>query len=134
VAGSVRRTGKYEYVTFNASSLSKWKCSITGLRLDFFYGTMAEGDCIYIHNILLSETKDEANRKGAETAEALNTAVTPGDVNGDGYVNNKDVVALFKYVSGNAEAVTGEKALDFNNDGAVNNKDVTALFKAVSEQ
>ncbi len=134
VTGSVRRTGKYEYVTFNASSLSKWKGSITGLRLDFFYGSMAEGDCIYIHNILLSETKDEANRKGAETAEALNTAVTPGDVNGDGYVNNKDVVALFKYVSGNAEAVTVEKALDFNNDGAVNNKDVTALFKAVSEQ
>lgn len=55
-----------------------------------------------------------------------------GDMNHDGLVNNKDVVALFKYVSGDAEAVTVTDALDFNNDGAVNNKDVTALFKAVS--
>jgi len=132
VTGTVKRTGKYEYVTFNASSLSKWKGSITGLRLDFFYGSMKEGDCIYIHNVILSDTKANGDKKGAETAEALNAPATPGDVNGDGAKNNKDVIALFKYVSGDTSAVTLTDALDFNNDGAVNNKDVTALFKAVS--
>ena len=56
-----------------------------------------------------------------------------GDVNGDGIVNNKDVVALFKYVN---NALTGEEiiedAADINADGTINNKDVVALFKMVS--
>ncbi len=55
----------------------------------------------------------------------------PGDVNGDGSVNNKDVVALFKYVSG-SEVAVNVIALDINGDGSVNNKDVVALFKYVS--
>ena len=55
----------------------------------------------------------------------------PGDINGDGVVNNKDVVALFKYVSnGSGNVVIA--ALDPNGDGLVNNKDVVALFKYVS--
>ncbi len=55
-----------------------------------------------------------------------------GDVNGDGSINNKDVVALFKYASGNEDAVKDKTACDYNGDGTVNNKDVVALFKAVS--
>lgn len=56
-----------------------------------------------------------------------------GDVNGDGSVNNKDVVALFRYVSGDENTVVVEDNCDVNNDGSVNNKDVVALFKLVSE-
>ena len=55
----------------------------------------------------------------------------PGDVNGDRSVNNKDVVALFKYASGGENEVN-VIALDINGDGSVNNKDVVALFKYVS--
>ena len=54
----------------------------------------------------------------------------PGDVNGDGLLNNKDVVSLFKYVSGGGAC--DEFAVDVNNDGLENNKDVVALFKYVS--
>ncbi len=54
-----------------------------------------------------------------------------GDVNGDGTANNKDVVALFKYVNGSTAQVN-EEALDCNGDGQVNNKDVVVLFKYVS--
>jgi hypothetical protein len=53
-----------------------------------------------------------------------------GDVNKDGAINNKDVVALFKAVS-NGD-VEYDRVYDFNEDGAVNNKDVVALFKHVS--
>ena len=54
-----------------------------------------------------------------------------GDVNGDGKLNNKDVVTLFRRVSGSdVEAV--EENCDVNNDGKLNNKDVVALFRAVS--
>ena len=53
-----------------------------------------------------------------------------GDVNGDGSVDNKDVVSLFRYVS-SAEAAY-DAVYDFNGDNEVNNKDVVSLFKAVS--
>ena len=53
-----------------------------------------------------------------------------GDVNRDGSVNNKDVVRLFKLVSGGGE--TDLTTCDINNDGVVNNKDVVMLFKLVS--
>jgi len=54
-----------------------------------------------------------------------------GDVNGDGAKNNKDVVALFRHVSGGDGEVVGQNC-DVNSDGSVNNKDVTALFRYVS--
>ncbi len=55
-------------------------------------------------------------------------AYVNGDVNGDGEVNNKDVVFLFRYVSDGKKA-EDESAYDFDGDGQVNNKDVIALFK-----
>ena len=57
--------------------------------------------------------------------------VIPGDTNGDGAVDNKDVVVLFRYVS-SASGSEYDPALDFNGDGAVDNKDVVALFRYVS--
>ena len=58
-------------------------------------------------------------------------AVTKGDINGDGEVDNKDVVLLFRYVSGGGKS-GDESVYDFNGDGEVNNKDVVALFRYVS--
>ena len=52
-----------------------------------------------------------------------------GDVNGDGSANNRDVVILFRYVSGGAEDVNNA---DVNGDGVENNKDVVYLFRYVS--
>ena len=58
--------------------------------------------------------------------------VIKGDVDGSGELNNKDVVALFKYLSGVTVDNIVEDALDVNGDGEVDNKDVVALFKTVS--
>ena len=58
-------------------------------------------------------------------------AVTIGDVDKDGAVNIKDVIALFNHVS-NGNTAVDEKASDVNGDGLINNKDVVALFRAVS--
>ena len=55
----------------------------------------------------------------------------PGDINGDGEVDNKDVVALFRYVSGYDDSVN-EIALDTNGDGEADNKDVVFLFRYFS--
>ena len=55
----------------------------------------------------------------------------PGDANGDGTLDNKDVVVLFRYCSGNKEGAV-EANCDYNQDGNIDNKDVVALFRALS--
>ena len=55
----------------------------------------------------------------------------PGDITGDGDVNNKDLTRLFKYLTGYDVEVV-EAALDVNGDGVVNNKDQTRLFRYLS--
>lgn len=59
------------------------------------------------------------------------TYFIPGDVNGDGEVDNKDVVTLFRYLSGGNVKVN-TIALDVNGDGSVDNKDVVVLFRFLS--
>ncbi len=54
-----------------------------------------------------------------------------GDVNDDGTVDNKDVVALFRSVSGNSSAAI-EEYCDVNADGSIDNKDVAVLFRSAS--
>lgn len=52
----------------------------------------------------------------------------PGDVNGDGKVNNKDATRLMQYLSA-WEVFVNEPCLDTNGDGKVNNKDATRLMQ-----
>ncbi len=56
---------------------------------------------------------------------------TPGDMNGDYVVNNKDLTRLFQYLSG-WDVNVNDKALDTNRDGVINNKDLTRLFQYMS--
>ncbi len=54
-----------------------------------------------------------------------------GDINDDGEVNNKDVVILFRLMSGE-DVKVNTYALDPNGDGFVDNKDVVQLFRYCS--
>ena len=56
-------------------------------------------------------------------------AFAPGDVNGDGKVNAKDVTAIMKALTGVKQKSYDSFVADFNADGKVNAKDVTALMK-----
>ncbi|MBO4734266.1 MAG: dockerin type I repeat-containing protein [Clostridia bacterium] len=60
------------------------------------------------------------------------TTHTPGDINGDGELNNKDLTRFFQYLS-NWDVEVNEAALDINGDGTVNNKDLTRLFQYLSD-
>ena len=60
------------------------------------------------------------------------TEVTVGDPTGDGSIDNKDVVTLFRYVSSDEVDEVMDAASDFTEDGEVNNKDVVALFRFIS--
>ena len=56
---------------------------------------------------------------------------TPGDINGDGKVNMKDLTRLHQYINGwDVEVV--ESALDVNGDGKVNMKDLTRLHQYIN--
>ena len=61
----------------------------------------------------------------------FDSSFLPGDVNGDGEVDNKDVVTLFRYLSG-TDVTVNTVALDTNGDGEVDNKDVVVLFRYLS--
>ena len=57
----------------------------------------------------------------------------PGDINGDGVVNNKDVTRLIRTLKyGDVAAVTA--SLDTNGDGAQTNKDVTRLIRYIKSK
>ncbi|MBQ2468407.1 MAG: hypothetical protein II503_01865 [Clostridia bacterium] len=55
----------------------------------------------------------------------------PGDINGDGEVDARDLVRYMKYLAGEDVYVV-EEALDCNGDGSVNSKDLTRLMKYLS--
>ncbi len=74
---------------------------------------------------------EESGTEPEETDEDINGDAAK-DINGDGYMDNKDVVALFRYVSG-SEKLEDESLYDVNGDTAVDNKDVVALFRALSK-
>ena len=56
-----------------------------------------------------------------------------GDVNADYNLDNKDVVALFRYLSGSKVEVV-KSLIDLNYDGWSDNKDIVVLFKYVSSK
>ncbi len=51
----------------------------------------------------------------------------PGDANGDGNVNGRDVLLLRQYLAGGYDVTIDEGACDVNNDGKVNARDVLLL-------
>ena len=55
----------------------------------------------------------------------------PGDINGDGKVNNRDLAALQRYLNEWDVAVV-ETALDVNEDGKVNNRDLATLQRILN--
>lgn len=56
---------------------------------------------------------------------------TPGDINNDGMVDNRDITRLFQYLS-NWDVIVNESALDVNGDSVIDNRDLTRLFQYLS--
>lgn len=56
----------------------------------------------------------------------------PGDINGDGHVDSRDVLNLLRHLSGWKGITVVEEALDVNGDGENDFRDVTALLQYIA--
>ena len=108
------------------------------LKTIYYTGSEEQWKNVRIANDTMfdDETDDyiEVENEALKNAEIIFNYVDPnkskpGDMNGDNTVDNKDVVTLFRYASGNAGY---DAVYDYNNDNEVNNKDVVELFRFVS--
>ena len=93
------------------------------------------------------ENKEENNEKGNEENNEQNKEENgeigdtdiPGDINGDGEVDGRDVIRLMKFLAEDIDEKTGEvvkineKNSDLNEDGEVNELDLLRLLKALAE-
>ena len=91
------------------------------------YVLSIDGKKIEADEIIVSVTDGEVN-----VNVEVRAAYIPGDINGDGSVNNKDLTRLFQYLS-DWDVWVNEAALDVNGDGNVNNKDLTRFFQYLSD-
>ena len=58
---------------------------------------------------------------------------TPGDVNGDGEVDVKDIIILRRFIAGGYEITYVEAAVDINRDGSNDAKDIITLRRFVAD-
>lgn len=77
-----------------------------------------------------------ANESGVCTVCKAYVSV-PGDANGDGKINSKDIITLKKYLANldtltNTSTVTVFAGADFNADGKIDSKDIIALKKHIA--
>ena len=59
------------------------------------------------------------------------SAYTPGDINGDGGIDDKDISALKRYLAG-WDIIVVEALLDINGDGVVDDKDANYLARSLA--
>ena len=69
------------------------------------------------------------NRCGAVREVAT---ATPGDANGDGAVNNRDLALMQQYIN-KWDVTINTDAADVNKDGAVNNRDLALLQQYINK-
>ena len=92
----------------------------------FSYGT----DTVHIDNMEIYVKR--ATPVVTDPSSSGSEEVVPGDANGDGAINMKDVLALRKLLADMPTGDFNETNADVNGDGSVNMKDVLALRKMLA--
>ncbi len=106
--------------------------NLSGLGADtslvvFSYGV---GDTLHIDGMEIYAYR--AQPSVTDPSSSGSEEVNPGDANGDGAINMKDVLALRKLLADMPVGDFNEANADVNGDGSVNMKDVLALRKMLA--
>lgn len=105
-------------------TLLKLKFTVLDTEEDGFVGVAIKVSeaCDYLTNDLFFKTN----------AGGVNIVVrVPGDANGDGIVNIKDVVLLKRYIGNDETAIIIEKNMDVNADGQISVKDAVIIKRVI---
>ena len=97
----------------------------------FIDGETVKRTAVY-ENDEAGEASVELRENGVYILFLYNRSKIGSDMNGDGSADNKDVVALFRSVSGE-DVFIEELAADVDEDGEMGNKDVFMLFRSLSD-
>ena len=126
-----REVGKTEWVNITGD----WIVTPGEMKAYLYYMTGSElvmiDDRVDIEvkcRYYCSQWNDDIDEFWSDWSNVITFGIN-GDVNEDGVVDNKDVVMLFRYASGDNKY---DHLYDFNLDGAIDNKDVVSLFRYVS--
>ncbi len=68
----------------------------------------------------------------SRVAENLTDTGVEGDVNGDGYLDIRDLVRIIKYYNTDGQVDVNESRLDINHDGTKNEADIASLRKVLA--
>ncbi len=88
-----------------------------------YYFTNDSDACSHLYD---DEYDADCNLCGAIREVPEKPQYAPGDLNGDGNLNNRDLALMQKHLN-EWDVVVVEAALDVNGDGKVNNRDLAAL-------
>lgn len=94
-------------------------------KVYFDFSVFVESECRHVYD---DDYDTDCNACGA--IREVETTI-PGDANGDGSVNNRDVALLQQYING-WDVTLDEASADANGDGSVNNRDVALLQQYVN--
>ena len=76
--------------------------------------------------------QEQINEAYQALHDALNNLLLSGDLNGDGYVNFRDITLMQQYITGGIEFTDQQKiCADLNEDGFINFRDITAVQKRI---
>ncbi len=130
-----------------SGNISVSGATVTLLRGGDVVSTLTAGTTYTIEGLSVGVYTLQVSKDGYETAEysvviatdvvqdvtltAIAPAVEPGDVNGDGKVNNRDLGLLQKYLNGSAVTIDTDAA-DLYDDGKINNRDLGLLQKKLN--
>ena len=101
-------------------------------REDWWYDETHHGHaCSRCESIGGYEAHDSANPCGV-CGYATAPTILPGDANGDGKLNNRDLGLLQRYLNGFSVTIDATAA-DLNSDGKLNNRDLALLQKMLNQ-
>lgn len=89
----------------------------TGLKTVYYGGSEEDWK-----NVMIAEGSSEIMKSRIEYN------FIPGDVNGDGKLNARDITAIMRFLLNNADPDFSEQAADFNIDGNINARDISGIM------